>query len=85
MSVPASDYVTEVTAQSFIKVRETEVYATETVTSSIAKTASFLMNMGETEEVTKYVEGVVTATMSGVTASCEVTVAEATLFTNTYV
>ena len=62
LGIPASDYVTEVTAQSFIKVSDTEVYATEAVTSSIAKTASFLMNMGETEEeVTKYTAGAVTA------------------------
>ncbi len=61
LEIPASDYVTEITAQAFIKVDENTTYQSAAVTSSIAKTAAKLMNGGETDgEVTKYVAGAVT-------------------------
>lgn len=60
LEIPASDYVTEITAQAFVKVNETTTYQTAPVTSSIAKTAAKLMNGGETDTaVTKYVAGAV--------------------------
>ena len=62
LGIPEVNYITEVTAQSFIKVDETTTYATQAVTSSIAKTASLLMNAGErAETVTKYTANAVTA------------------------
>ena len=61
LSVPASDYATEVTAQSFIKVDETTTYATETVTTSLAKTAAAALAAGQTGELLDtYVNAVAT-------------------------
>lgn len=47
-NIPVESYAADVTAQSVIEVSETEVYVTETVVSSIAKTASWALNDGQT-------------------------------------
>ena len=60
LDIPVSDYATEVTAQSFIKISDTVQYETKTVTSSIGKTASESILAGETSElVKKYVANTV--------------------------
>ena len=63
LGIPATDYVTEVSAQSFIVLNETTTYETEVATSSIAKTSAKSLNLGiaTQEQVGKYVAGVVTA------------------------
>ena len=52
LEIPASDYGTVITAQSFIKLNETTVYETAAVTSSIAKTASLVMQKTGIENAT---------------------------------
>lgn len=62
LGIPESDYETQVTAQSFIKLngKETAFYQTEPVTISIAQTAAAAMSYGATSEyITQYVEDVV--------------------------
>ena len=61
LDIPSSDYVTEISAQSFVKVSDTEVYATEVKTTSIAKTASLVMqqNGESTAALEAYVSGAI--------------------------
>ena len=71
LGIPDTDYVTEVSAQSFIVLNDTTTYETEVVKSSIAKTASKALNLGVAtqEQVGKYVAGVVTAIEMDATAT----------------
>ena len=75
LSIPESDYATEITAQSFIKLngRETAFYQTEPVTISIAQTAAAAISYGTTSEyLTQYVdEQVFSITMDKTSASME--------------
>ncbi len=52
LEIPESDYGTVITAQSFIKLNETTTYETEAETSSIAKTASLVMQQTGIEDAT---------------------------------
>ena len=47
-NIPIESYTADVTARSVIEVSKTEVYVTEAVVSSIAKTASWALNDGQT-------------------------------------
>ena len=46
LGIPASDYVTEVTATSYVEVNGEVVHTSNTATTSIAKTSSILLNGG---------------------------------------
>ncbi len=76
LGIPESDYETEVTAQSFIKLngKETAFYQTEEVTISIAQTAAAAMSYGATSEyITQYIDDIVTdIVLDQTTASMEV-------------
>ncbi len=62
LEIPAGAYTTEITAQSFIKLNETTTYETLAVTSSIAKTASLVMNAGTIDaKLDAYVAGAVSS------------------------
>ena len=59
LSIPESDYATEITAQSFIKLngKETEFFQTEPVTVSITQTAAAAISYGATQNyITQYVD-----------------------------
>ncbi len=63
LEIPESDYVTAVTAQSFVKLngRENAFYQTEPVTISIAQTAAAAISYGaESAYVGEYIENIVT-------------------------
>ncbi len=59
LEIPATDYGTVITAQSFIKLNETTTYETAPASSSIAKTASLVMQQTGIEDATlkTYVAG----------------------------
>lgn len=59
LDIPESDYITEVTAQAFMTVNDKE-WETQAQTSSIAKTASIVMNANNAldDRLTAYVAGV---------------------------
>lgn len=64
LDIPESDYETQVTAQSFVKLngRETAVYQTKPVTVSIAQTAALALSYGITDDyITQYVDDIVTS------------------------
>lgn len=61
LEIPSTDYGTQITAQSYVKVSDTEVYVTEAKTTSIAKTASLVMqkNNESNAALEAYVAGAV--------------------------
>lgn len=75
LGIPQSDYETQITAQSFIRLngKEEAFYQTEPVTISIAQTAAAGMSYGMTSDyITQYVEDIVTSvTLDKATASIE--------------
>lgn len=72
LSIPQSDYVTEISAQSFVTVGGVQ-YKTAVETTSIAKTASHVMNGSENDKlVSHYVQGKVSnITLQTTNASLE--------------
>ena len=76
LEIPESDYQTQVTAQSFIKLngKEQAFYQTKPVTISIAQTAAAAISYGAEEMyVGKYIENVVTGvTLNKATVSMEI-------------
>ena len=74
LDIPASDYVTEVTAQSFVKINETTVYQTNEATTSIAKTAATSLSLGidTSEAVANYVKAVAQSVTVAETATLPV-------------
>lgn len=76
LGIPESDYTTEITAQSFIKLngRENAFYQTEKVTISITQTAAAAISYGATSErITQYVENEVSSvSLDQTTASMQV-------------
>lgn len=75
LGIPESDYATEITAQSFIKLngKEQAFYQTEPVTISITQTAAAAMSYGATQSyITQYVEDQVsTITLDKTSVSME--------------
>ena len=75
LEIPESDYTTQVTAQSFVKLngKEQAFYQTQPVTISIAQTAAAAISHGASETyVGEYIEKIVTGvTLDKATASIE--------------